>query len=298
MSGDTELTANSFQNKTAHFSSTRFKNLFAPSKINMPLRVVALLLGILIMSAGVDIIVLADIGNSPIATCPYVLSLAFTQLSFGTFMAIWQLFLFVCQLFILRKDFKMVDILQIPLTIYYGFTTDLCAIPLQGLTCSNYIESFIVLIVGIIVLAVGIAFLVVSNTLMNCGEAFIRAISTKVKGRFGTVKIAVDISFVATGAIVALILFGHVEGAREGSFICAAITGIFVNIFSPWIAHTLERMSGYKHRSEEVVLDLSNPALKETPATETTAPAASIAHPAATQPATIAATTDEVELAN
>jgi uncharacterized membrane protein YczE len=68
---------------------------------------------------------------------------------------------------------------------------------------------------------------------MNCGEAFVRALNTKLHKKFGTVKVCVDLSFVACAALLSLVVFGHIVGVREGSLICAALTGVVVNVITP-----------------------------------------------------------------
>ena len=91
----------------------RFAVLFeAPSVANLAGRTLLMLAGIVVMALGIDIVVRAALGNSPISACPNVLSLAFTQVSFGTFMLAWQCVLVAAQVVILRRDFRAVDLLQ------------------------------------------------------------------------------------------------------------------------------------------------------------------------------------------
>ena len=61
-------------------------------------RIVLMLAGIAVMGLGIDIVVKADLGNSPISAAPNVLSLGFTAVSFGTFMLGWQCFLVLVQI--------------------------------------------------------------------------------------------------------------------------------------------------------------------------------------------------------
>ena len=52
-------------------------------------RIALMLAGIAVMGLGIDIVVKADLGNSPISATPNVLSIGFTMVSFGTFMLGW-----------------------------------------------------------------------------------------------------------------------------------------------------------------------------------------------------------------
>ena len=80
-------------------------------------RYVVFFVGLFINSLGVSLITLADLGTSPISSVPYVLSLNF-PLTLGAFTVIFNAFLILLQLLILRKDFKPEYFLQIPATIY------------------------------------------------------------------------------------------------------------------------------------------------------------------------------------
>ena len=62
-------------------------------------RIALMLAGIAVMGLGIDIVVKADLGNSPISATPNVLSIGFTMVSFGTFMLGWQCFLVLVQIF-------------------------------------------------------------------------------------------------------------------------------------------------------------------------------------------------------
>ena len=55
-------------------------------------RIALMLAGIAVMALGIDVVVKADLGNSPISATPNVLALGFPAVSFGTFMLGWQCF--------------------------------------------------------------------------------------------------------------------------------------------------------------------------------------------------------------
>lgn len=83
-----------------------------------------MLAGIAVMGLGIDIVVKADLGNSPISATPNVLSIGFTMVSFGTFMLGWQCFLVLVQIALLRREFRLVDLWQIPISVFFGVCID------------------------------------------------------------------------------------------------------------------------------------------------------------------------------
>ena len=210
----------------------RFAVLFeAPSVANLAGRTLLMLAGIVVMALGIDIVVRAGLGNSPIFACPNVLSLAFTQVSFGVFMLAWQCVLVLAQIVILRRDFRAVDLLQIPISVLFGLCIDLFVQPLGPLVPATYWQSCLWLVAGMAVLALGIVMTVLSRTVMNCGEAVVQAVSVKTGIRFGTVKVGFDLTCALLAITCAFAFTGHLAGVREGTIVCAAFTGIIVSLY-------------------------------------------------------------------
>lgn len=192
-------------------------------------RIALMLAGIAIMALGIDVVVKADLGNSPISATPNVLALGFPAVSFGTFMLGWQCFLVLVQVVLLRREFRLVDLWQIPISVFFGLCIDWFMALLGATAPTTYLASWLWLAVGMAVLAAGIVMTVVSGTVMNCGEAVVQAVVRKTGARFGTVKVGFDLACAALAVLCALAFVGHLAGVREGTVVCAALTGVVVN---------------------------------------------------------------------
>lgn len=83
-------------------------------------RYIVFFIGLYINSLGVAMITKAALGTSPISSIPYVLSLQF-PFSLGEFTIFFSLFLILLQLFILRRNFHLEHLLQIPISILFGY---------------------------------------------------------------------------------------------------------------------------------------------------------------------------------
>lgn len=194
-------------------------------------RIALMLVGIAVMGLGIDIVVKADLGNSPISATPNVLSLGFTAVSFGTFMLGWQCFLVLVQIALLRREFRLVDLWQIPISVFFGVCIDTFMALLGPAAPTSYVVSWLWLAGGMAVLALGIVMTVVSGTVMNCGEAVVQAVVRKTGARFGTVKVGFDLACAALACLCSFLFVGHLAGVREGTFVCAAFTGVIVNVY-------------------------------------------------------------------
>ena len=72
---------------------------------------------------------------------------------------------------------------------------------------------------------------VLADVAMLPGESFVRAIVMTWKTRFGTTKIAFDVTLTITAALLSFIFFGRLTGVREGTVIAALLVGFIARIF-------------------------------------------------------------------
>lgn len=196
-------------------------------------RYVLFIISLFFSALGVAFTKSGELGVSPISSVPNVLSLKFTDVSMGNWLIIWNCLLIVGQIIILRKNFKPIQLLQVPLSFLFGYFTDFGMWLVGFIPVENYITRLAMVIIGVVILGFGIALSVIANVIMNAGEAFVKAVADTLKKNFGNVKIFFDVSNVTLSVIISLILFDFsIVGTREGTLIAAVCTGLVVKFFS------------------------------------------------------------------
>ena len=190
-----------------------------------------LAIGIVVMALGIVIVTKSATGNTPISSTGYVLSVAFPSVSYGVFMLAWNILLLLGQVVILRRHFKALALLQIPISVLFSLSIDAFNGALAWLVPANYLASLAILAGGIVTLALGVSCTVVANVAMNCGEALVAAITSKTGWNFGHTKVGFDVSCVIIACIVSFATMGTLVGIREGTVAAAVITGFVVNFF-------------------------------------------------------------------
>ena len=105
-------------------------------------RYVIFLIGLFVNSLGVSLITKASLGTSPISSIPYVLSLSF-PFTLGNFTIFFSVFLILLQLLILRKNFKLEHVLQIPVSIVFGYFIDLTMLLFTWVNPQNYVMKIV-----------------------------------------------------------------------------------------------------------------------------------------------------------
>lgn len=197
-------------------------------------RYIVFLIGLFINSLGVSLITKANLGTSPISSIPYVLSLNF-PFTLGQFTIAFSLLLILIQLIILRRNFKAEHLLQIPISILFGYFIDLTMVMLFFVNPQTYLSSVVYLLVGCVILGFGVYTEVLANVAMLPGESFVRAVSSTWKTEFGSTKVAFDVSLTVIAAVLSLLFAHRLDGVREGTIIAALLVGFIARLFGRWL---------------------------------------------------------------
>ena len=195
--------------------------------------------GVLIISFGVAFITKASLGTSAVSSVPYVLSLQF-PVTMGQFTFCMNLFFFLLQLALLRRDFPPLQLLQMAGTLLFSSFLDVSMVLLSWLQPETLVQQLAALLVGTAILALGVALEVAPNILMVPTEGIV-AVAAQLSGRrFGTLKAAFDITMVLTAIVLSLLFFHRLQGVGGGTVISALLAGRLVNLYNsrlPFLAH-------------------------------------------------------------
>lgn len=206
-------------------------------------RYVLFIISLFFCGLGVAFTKHAELGVSPISSIANVVSIKFDFISFGTWLIVSNCVLLLGQIILLRRNFKPIQLLQIPLSFLFGYFTDFGLWIIDDIPNENYIVRLLLVAAGIIFIGFGIALGVIADVILNSGEAIVKAISDVTKKEFGTVKIIFDITWVLMSVVLSLIFFdGKLLGTREGTIISAVFVGVTVKFFKPLMQKPLTKI--------------------------------------------------------
>ena len=197
-------------------------------------RYIFLLAGLFVNGLGVSFITKAGLGTSPITSIPYTLSLGFTP-TVGMFTLVFNIFHVILQVILLRRNFQLQNLLQLPIIALFSFFIDLTMSLLGFMQPETYAMKVVSLIVGCLILGFGVFMEMVANVAMLPGEATVRAVSDVFSTDFGKTKIAFDSSMTVIAAILSFIMFKHLDGVREGTIVAAILVGFIARLFKKYI---------------------------------------------------------------
>lgn len=197
-------------------------------------RYIFLLVGPFVNGLGVSFIAKAGLGTSPITSIPYTLSLSFTP-TVGMFTLVFNIFLVILQVILLRRNFQLQNLLQLPIIALFSCFIDLTMSLLGFIQPETYVLKVISLVIGCLILGFGVFMEMVANVAMLPGEATVRAVSDVFSTDFGKTKIAFDSSMTVIAAILSFIMFKHLDGVREGTIVAAILVGFIARLFKKYI---------------------------------------------------------------
>ena len=206
-------------------------------------RYVLFIISVFFCGVGVAFTKHAGLGVSPISSIANVVSIKFDFISFGTWLIVSNCVLLIGQIILLRRNFKPIQLLQIPLSFLFGYFTDFGLWLIDGIPNENYFVRLLLVGAGIVFIGFGIALGVIADVILNSGEAFVKALADVTKKDFGNVKIAFDTSWVLMSIVLSLVFFdGKLLGTREGTVISALLVGVAVKFFRPLLHNPLTRI--------------------------------------------------------
>lgn len=193
-------------------------------------RYIIFCIGLFLSSFGVSLITKASLGTSPISSIPYVLSLKYTM-TLGQFTILFSILLVILQILILLKRFQPASLLQIPVSVLFGYFIDFTMSLLGDFTPSHFMLKMMSLLLGCAVLALGVYFEIIADVVMLPGEAFVRAITMRFETDFGTTKVYFDGSMTVIAILLSFICMHELTGVGIGTIIAALIVGIIAKRF-------------------------------------------------------------------
>ena len=186
-------------------------------------------IGVIINAFGVAVITKAALGTSPISSVPYVLSLRFVP-TLGQFTFVVNLLFIAAQVVLRGRKFPPIQFLQVVVNLVFSAFIDVGMKLLWWFEPASLPVKLAALVLGCAVLGCGISIEVAPDALLVPGEGVVGAIADRTGIRFGSVKVAFDVTLVAIALGLSLWFFHDINGLGLGTVVSALLVGRFVNL--------------------------------------------------------------------
>lgn len=200
---------------------------------NLKKRLFMYFAGLFIMTVGIALSVKSDLGVSPVSSIPYTMTVVWgTDMGLATFL--FHIVLVLIQILLLRKRFKLKNLIQLAVGVVFGLFTTLCNYLVVDLLPStdNLALRILMLIISILVVAVGLFLYVPADIMPLAGEGTTLAVSEVTHFKFANVKVGFDVVLSLISLCVCLIAIGGMGSVGAGTVVSAVLTGIVLGIIT------------------------------------------------------------------
>ena len=188
--------------------------------------------GMLIMTLGVAVSVKSNLGVSPISSVPYTLTVVF-GLELGLATALFSVVAALLEIPILRKKYKAINLLQIPVSIVFGFFMTSCMKLVKQIPSpSNFVTKLLLALVSTMIVAVGVFLYLSAELIPLPTEGFLIAITQVTGYKFATLKVIGDVSMVIISLVTCLIAIHSFGSIGIGTILSALLVGNEVKLLT------------------------------------------------------------------
>ena len=204
--------------------------------------------GVFVLAFGIAFITKAGLGTSPISSIPYTLSLIIPAVTLGEFTIIVNVAIVIAEVIILwgkpgtimgRPGGKALPwseaIVQVAISFALGYCIDFSMWLLRWFDPHSYPAQVAFVVLGCIIMAFGIYIQLGANVAMAPGDALARSIAAVTGKTYPNIRLISDASMVTVSAILCIIFLHALTGVREGTVICAALTGNVIRVYRRFI---------------------------------------------------------------
>ncbi len=192
---------------------------------NMKVRLPMYFIGLFIMTMGISFSVKSDLGVAPVSSVPYAATCVW-GIEMGKATILFHVVLVILQILMLRKNFRIKNLLQIAIGIVFGYFTTFCNYCVSLLpSTQNMVVRIVMLLLSAVLIAFGIFLYVPADIMPLAGEGIIQAISDVTGIDFSKVKIGFDITLTVISLSVCLAILHNLGSVGIGTVISAFLVG-------------------------------------------------------------------------
>ena len=201
-------------------------------------------IGLFIMAVGVTFSVKSNLGVSPVNSIPYVISII-AGLDQGLCVSLIFFSYIALQFFILKKEFKFQNLLQIICASLFGYFVSFSNMFFCFEPSSNYLVRMIYMAVSIIFIGIGVFLYLEAELIPLPAEGVMLAFKKKTAFEFHNIKIGFDLITVIAAVLLSVIFLESIYGIREGTFIAAFLVGKVVGLIPKLFKKEVKKLKSF-----------------------------------------------------
>ncbi|MBE6505426.1 MAG: hypothetical protein IJH63_08095 [Methanobrevibacter sp.] len=193
-------------------------------------RIFNYIFGLFLITLGVAFSIKSGLGSTPVASIPYAFNLILNvDLGITTF--VFQVFLVMLQLILLRRNFKTKHFFQLFVSVIFGsFTTFSMSLLTFIPSADNMIIALLMCVVSIILIAFGLFFYVPTNIVPISVDGITQTLAIVFNKPFSRMKVYFDVTIVLSSLILSYLFLGNFGSVGIGTVLGALCIGNVVKL--------------------------------------------------------------------
>lgn len=215
-------------------------------------RIFIYLLGIILIALGAVLAIKSNLGASPISSLPLAISKVM-PLELGSAAALLFIIYVAIQIVLLKREFKIIQLLQIVFAILFGKLMDLFNIAIN-INVDSIILRITFCMASFFITAVGVMLTITANIVPVAPDGLTQVIAKKAKIDFGKAKLYFDGTVVILSIAILLICGKNLKGLGIGTILSALCVGRIVTLINKIFK---EKVEGFIFSEDEVVEEVA-----------------------------------------
>ena len=215
-----------------------------PSVASWVARAVMYVIGIAVLALGVSFSRRAGLGLSMLVAWPAVMADIDPSEAHNMGWYVGAVFVLyvLLEILVLRRDFKPLQLLQVPISLMYGSLVNLWNGVSSAIPVPNYLAQVALTLLSVLTMAVGVSTYLTADVVPLSSEGIVLA-AAKVSGRpFPKIKQAFDLTLIALALVTSLIGLHEVRYVREGTVLAALCLGPLIGVTGRFVGPVVRRI--------------------------------------------------------
>lgn len=211
------------------------------------------ILGLIFLAVGTAFMEKADFGMSMVVAPAYLVylkvSAIFPWFTFGMAEYCLQAVLLILTVIILRR-FKVMFLFSFCTAVLYGITLDVCMMIVKNFPEDILGFRILFFVIGLLLGSIGVAMFFHTYIAPEAYELLVKEVSMQFNKKLSVVKTIYDCTSCAAAIIMSFLFFGfgHFDGVKLGTILCAVVNGWIIGRVSAFLDKTFEFKDGLKLR--------------------------------------------------
>ena len=214
---------------------------------------IAYVVGIVVLALGTALMEKADFGMSMVVAPAYLIHLKasefFPFFSFGMSEYVFQAFLLGVLSLIMGRA-KKSYLFSFGTAFLYGIVLDAVMGAVAWLPWEGILWQAICYVAGMLICAVGVAFLFHTYFPPEAYELFVKELSQKCNMTIAKTKTIYDCCSCLFGVVLSLCFFGRFVGVQWGTVVCAAVNGWLIGKINHFLENTFVFQDAFPFREK------------------------------------------------